>query len=131
MINEKKYYSISEVSKILHIKEHVIRHWDSIDPKTNKIRIQNLSIRTKGGTRFFNQTHIKKLSLLKQLLIENGKRNYSLDLASKILDQNKTNIKKVNISKTNHIESKKDNLISTTKEYIKIKKVINNLKKLL
>ena len=38
MISEKKYYSIREVSQMLDIKEHVIRHWDSIDPKTNKIK---------------------------------------------------------------------------------------------
>ena len=28
----------------------------------NSVRIENLSIRTKGGTRFFNKAHIKKLS---------------------------------------------------------------------
>ena len=32
----KKYLNINEVSKLLDIKEHVIRYWDSIDPKTNK-----------------------------------------------------------------------------------------------
>ena len=62
MKSEKKYYSIREVSQMLDIKPHVIRHWDSIDPKTNKIRIENLSIRTNGGTRYFNKSHIKKIS---------------------------------------------------------------------
>tara|TARA_B100000965_G_C19482982_1_gene709462 strand:+ start:764 stop:997 length:234 start_codon:yes stop_codon:yes gene_type:complete len=73
MISEKKYYSIREVSQMLDIKEHVIRHWDSIDPKTNKLRIEDLSIRTKGGTRFFNKSHIKRISNLKNILKENGK----------------------------------------------------------
>ena len=50
MHKNKQYYNISEVSKILNLKEHVIRHWDSVDPKTNKLRIEGLSIRTKGGT---------------------------------------------------------------------------------
>ena len=101
MKSEKKYYSIREVSKLLNIKEHVIRHWDSIDPKTNKLRIDNLSIRTKGGTRFFNKSHIKKLSTLQNLLKENGKRNYSLDLASKIISQDKNfKIKNDNYNKT-------------------------------
>ena len=36
MIN-KQYYNIKEVSKLLNLKEHVIRHWDSVDPKTKKL----------------------------------------------------------------------------------------------
>ena len=46
MKKSKQYYNIKEVSHILNLKEHVIRHWDSIDPKTNKLRIDGLSIRT-------------------------------------------------------------------------------------
>ena len=128
---EKKYYSIKEVSKMLNIKEHVIRHWDSIDPKTNKLRVDNLSIRTKGGTRFFNKTHIKKISNLFGLLRENGKRNYSLDLASKILLQNKNNKQNLtkNKNETKFIDSK--NLESIDNITLKLYKITNNLKKLL
>ena len=89
MYKNKQYYNISEVSKILNLKEHVIRHWDSVDPKTNKLRIEGLSIRTKGGTRYFNQTHIKKLSNIKNILFEEGKHNYSLDLVNKIISSKK------------------------------------------
>ena len=89
MNKNKQYYNISEVSKILNLKEHVIRHWDSVDPKTNKIRIEGLSIRTKGGTRYFNQTHIKKLSNIKNILFEEGRHNYSLDLVNKIISSKK------------------------------------------
>lgn len=131
MINEKKYYSISEVSQMLQIKEYVIRHWDSIDPKTNKVRIDNLSLRTRGGTRYFNQSHIKKLLILKNLLIENGKRNHSLDLASKIIELNKINLKKTNFSKMTYTESNKNFATISDKRLIRIKKVINNLKKLI
>ena len=88
MIN-KKYLNISEVSKMLQIEEHKIRYWDSVDPKTNKLRIEGLSIRTKGGTRYFNQSHIKKLSNVKNILFEEGKHNYSLDLVKKILSSKK------------------------------------------
>ncbi|MDC0161902.1 MerR family transcriptional regulator [bacterium] len=125
---EKKYFSISEVSKMLDIKEHVIRHWDSIDPKTNKIRIENLSIRTNGGTRFFNKSHIKKLTSIRNLLKENGKRNYSLDLASKIISQNKNKS-----SYDDTIEASKKNFNSSDIDikFDKIKKITNNLKKLL
>ena len=89
MHKNKQYYNISEVSKILNLKEHVIRHWDSLDPKTNKLRIEGLSIRTKGGTRYFNQTHIKKLSNIKNILFEEGRHNYSLDLVNKIISSKK------------------------------------------
>jgi len=89
MHKSKQYYNISEVSKILNLKEHVIRHWDSVDPKTNKLRIEGLSIRTKGGTRYFNQTHIKKLSNIKNILFEEGRHNYSLDLVNKIISSKK------------------------------------------
>ena len=89
MHKNKQYYNIREVSKILNLKEHVIRHWDSVDPKTNKLRIEGLSIRTKGGTRYFNQTHIKKLSNIKNILFEEGKHNYSLDLVNKIISSKK------------------------------------------
>ena len=89
MHKNKQYYNIREVSKILNLKEHVIRHWDSVDPKTNKLRIEGLSIRTKGGTRYFNQTHIKKLSNIKNILFEEGRHNYSLDLVNKIISSKK------------------------------------------
>ena len=101
MIQQKQYKNIKEVSKLLNIKEHVIRYWDSIDPKTEKIRIQGLSTRNRGGTRYFNRDNINKLEQLKNLLFENGKHNYSLDLANKILSSKKNKVselKKSNIT---------------------------------
>ena len=98
---EKQYINIKEVSKLLNIKEHVIRYWDSIDSKTEKIRIQGLSTRNRGGTRYFNRDNINKLEQLKNLLFENGKHNYSLDLANKILSSKKNKVselKKYNIT---------------------------------
>ena len=127
MKSEKKYYSIREVSKMLDIKDHVIRHWDSIDPKTKKLRIDDISIRTKGGTRFFNKYHIKKISHLHSLLKENGKRNYSLDLASKIISQN--NFLKKRISFQHKINNIGDTP-SIIQNYDKIKSIISNLKTL-
>ena len=74
----KTYYSISEVSKLLGIEQHTIRFWDS--------KIENLSKKSeKGKTRFFTQHHIKKLSLLNNLL----KGNSSLELADKIISKQK------------------------------------------
>ena len=112
---EKQYKNIKEVSKLLNIKEHVIRYWDSIDPKTEKIRILGLSTRNRGGTRYFNKDNINKLERLKAVLFENGKHNYSLDLANKILSSKKNKVsdhKKSNITQ---------NVISSKKAEIKIK----------
>lgn len=135
MKSDKKYYSIREVSRMLGIKEHVIRHWDSLDPKTNKLRIQDLSIRTKGGTRFFNKSHIKKILNLKNILKENGKRNYSLDLASKIISNDKNFRKNSNIEFVEHKEEARidknfADSLDFNKYFLKIRSITNNLKKL-
>jgi DNA-binding transcriptional MerR regulator len=126
MITVKKYLSIKEVSQLINIKEHVIRHWDSIDPKTKKLRVEGLSLRTKGGTRYFNRTHIKKISILNNILKDNGKRNYSLDLASKILD----NKAKKTINNVNELDKDMDS-IDLSQKIAKIRNITNNLKKLL
>tara|TARA_B100000886_G_C20155862_1_gene380001 strand:+ start:146 stop:526 length:381 start_codon:yes stop_codon:yes gene_type:complete len=87
MIN-KKYLNISQVSKMLQIEEYKIRYWDSIDPKTNKYRIEGISTKSKGGTRYFNKENIKKLEKLKSILYEGKNHNYSIKLAEKILSSN-------------------------------------------
>ena len=112
---EKQYKNIKEVSIKLNLKEHVIRYWDSIDPKTEKIRFQGLSTRNRGGTRYFNKENINKLEQLKDVLFENGKHIYSLNLANKILSSKKNKIsvlKKYNITQ---------NEISCNKLEIKLK----------
>ena len=108
MIN-KKYLNISEVSKILQIEEHKIRYWDSIDPKTNKYRINGISTKSKGGTRYFNKENIKKLQKLKQILYDGKKHNYSIKLAEKIISSkniifNKKDEKKSNFENSNSYE---------------------------
>ena len=128
MQKNKQYYNIREVSKILNLKEHVIRHWDSLDPKTNKLRIEGLSIRTKGGTRYFNQSHIKKLIHIKNILFEDGKHNYSLDLVNKIMSSKK--LYKYTRSEGD-FEFKDKNLPTDFKNQVKLKKIINNLKSLI
>ena len=94
MIN-KKYLNISEVAKMLQIEEHKIRYWDSVDPKTNKYRIEGISTKSKGGTRYFNMENVKKLQKLKKILYEGDSQNYSIKLAEKILNSKiKSDIKK-------------------------------------
>ena len=99
MIN-KKYLNISEVCKILQIEEHKIRYWDSIDPKTKKYRIEGISTKSKGGTRYFNKENIKKLKILKNILYDGNNHNYSIKLADKILSSNTKldNQKRLNIT---------------------------------
>ena len=99
MIN-KKYLNISEVSKILQIEEHKIRYWDSIDPKTKKYRIEGISTKSKGGTRYFNKENIKKLKRLKNILYDGNNHNYSIKLLGKILSSKTKldNQKRLNIT---------------------------------
>ena len=97
---DKKYLNISEVSKMLQIEEHKIRYWDSIDPQTSKYRIDGISTKSKGGTRYFNRENIKKLQKLKNILYDGDKHNYSIKLAHKILTSK---------GKLNNIDSKKIN----------------------
>ena len=85
----KKYLNISEASKIIGLKEHVIRYWDSIDPKTNKVRVEGISTKTKGGTRYFNKENISKLINLKKIIYENGEHNNLIKLADKVLNTKK------------------------------------------
>ena len=124
MENNKQYFNIKEVSNILNLKEHVIRHWDSIDPKTKRLRIDGLSMRTKGGTRYFNKNHINKLSIIKNILFEEGKHNYSLDLVKKILSSKKLEKKIINENST--FEEPKNHPLN--KNTMKLKKIIKKLK---
>ena len=95
-MTDKKYLNISEVSKMLQIEEHKIRYWDSLDPKTKKYRIEGISTKSKGGTRYFNKDNIRKLQKLKNILYDGEKHNYSIKLADKILTSNIKKLPKKN-----------------------------------
>ena len=100
----KRFINIKEAAKILNLKEHVIRYWDSIDPKTQKIRIGGLSTKSKGGTRYFSKENLLRLEKLKNLMYDNGDPNYSLKLADKILSSRKINNTQ-NISNTEFLSN--------------------------
>ena len=120
----KKYLNISEVAKITGLKEHVIRYWDSKDSKTNKLRVEGISRKSSGGTRYFNKDNIKKLQKLKNLIYDNGNYNPSLKLANQIL-----NSKKINNSIDNYerIETKFEN----GKKAEKIDQILKKMRELL
>ena len=119
---EKKYLNISEVSKMLQIEEHKIRYWDSLDPKTNKYRVEGISTKSKGGTRYFNKENIKKLEKLKDILYDGHNHNYSIRLASKILTSNTKKMPKNN-------KNLSDNQYLYNVE--KIEQILNKMKLLL
>ena len=111
----KKYKTIKEVSRLLNINQHVIRYWDS--------KFEGLSIRfSSKKQRFFNNDHIKKIQDLQKTLYQNGKHNYSLDLAEKIINNKKNNY------------DKNSDYLDPAKNAIDIKKLMTireSLKKLL
>jgi len=115
MMLKKSYYSISEVSKMLNIKEHTIRFWDS--------KLPDLSKRdNKGKSRFFNLKQIEKLSKLNDLL----KKNDSITLAYEILSKKNNKNSLINID-----NNLKDDSIKFQQNIIKIKNISKNLKNLL
>ena len=121
MIN-KKYFNISEVSKMLNIEEHKIRYWDSIDPKTKKYRIEGISTKSKGGTRYFNKENIRKLEKLISILYEGDNHNYSIKLADKILSSKIT----IPNSKDQNTE-----YVKTSDTDQKIEQILNKMRLLL
>tara|TARA_B100000989_G_scaffold39905_1_gene25327 strand:+ start:1347 stop:1736 length:390 start_codon:yes stop_codon:yes gene_type:complete len=126
----KKYLNISEVSKILQIEEHKIRYWDSIDPKTKKYRIDGISTKSKGGTRYFNKENIKKLQRLKNILYDGNNHNNSIKLADKILSSN-TKLDNQNVLKiTNNLNLNNREKIDQILNKMRILLKNNDIKKL-
>ena len=123
MIN-KKYLNISEVSKMLQIEEYKIRYWDSIDPKTNKYRIEGISTKSKGGTRYFNKENIKKIEKVKNILYDGKGQNYPIKLAEKILSSNYklSNKKHENYPNNQHV----DNIEKIEQILNKMRLLLNN-----
>ena len=88
-VRNKNYKSISEVSELLKVKQHVIRYWDS--------QFGGVSTRLDNNKRrYFNSKNIKKLQTLKKLLHTEGKSHHSLEMARKIISGNIIE-KKINI----------------------------------
>ena len=113
-MNDKKYKSIAEVSDLLKINKHVIRYWDS--------KFDGISTRLSDNKRrFFNIENIKKLQELKNILYQNGRHNYSFDLAKKIVSDK---YKKNEISFVKKRGGENINIV-------KLQEISNNLKELL
>ena len=108
---EKHYKSITEVSNELNINKHVIRYWDS--------KFEGISTRLSNNKRrFFSSENIRKLQELKNLLYQNGRHNYSLDLAKKIINKKSSN----NNKSTDHLKQL---------EISELKEILDDLRQLL
>ncbi len=86
-LSNKKYYSISEVSSFLKIKQTEIRYWEKFEPK----------LRSNSATRSYDLKRIKLLLEMKKLIKDKGvkPRNISIYLKSKKKPSyEKTEIKK-------------------------------------
>ena len=113
-MKDKKYKSITEVSELLKINKHVIRYWDT--------KFDGISTRlSKNKRRFFSIENIKKLQEIKNILYQNGRHNYSFDLAKKIVGNKSKNNEISIISKS---DKNKFNIV-------KLQEISNNLKELL
>ena len=112
-MKDKKYLNISEVSRRLQIEEHTIRHWDS--------KVPGISTRLhKNGNRFFNNENIKKIEKLKNLLYANGKKNYTLEIANTLINQNK--------NKNLITDKLKSGKIVNDLNGLKIREILSNLR---
>ena len=97
----KKYYSISEVSSLLGIKQTEIRYWEKFEPKLS----------SKGTTRAYDLKKLKLLIEIKKLIKDQGIKpsKISLYLSNK------------KIKKSHNLEIKK--------ELLKIKNLIKKASK--
>ena len=120
----KKYLNIHEVSKLTGIKEHVIRYWDSIYPKTQEYRFEGISTKSKKGTRYFNKDNISKIQNIKNLLYENGNQNYTLKLVKKILT-------KKNVSNKNQYFDDIATKPNSLKNEVKLRVILNKMRDLI
>ena len=70
---KKRYYSISEVSKMLDVKQHILRYWEG---EFSKLRPR----KNRAGNRSYTERDIKIVMLIKNLLYE---EKYTIEGAKK------------------------------------------------
>tara|TARA_B100000035_G_C21001982_1_gene555405 strand:+ start:857 stop:1186 length:330 start_codon:yes stop_codon:yes gene_type:complete len=93
----KKYYSISEVSSLLGVKQTEIRYWEKFEPK----------LRSKGITRVYDLKKLKLLIDVKKLIKDQGIKPAKISLYlsnKKIRKSNYLDIKKELINIKNLIK---------------------------
>ena len=86
-LSNKKYYSISEVSALLGIKQTEIRYWEKFEPK----------LKSENKSRSYNLKKIKLLIMIKHLIKNQGVKPSKIGLHLKT--RNKPNPQNLNIKK--------------------------------
>jgi len=72
---KKLYYSISEVSRITGLEQHVLRYWESQFPELNPAK-------NRAGNRIYTNKDISLIFEIKHLVREEG---FTIDGAKKVL----------------------------------------------
>ncbi|MFZ1083199.1 MAG: MerR family transcriptional regulator [Candidatus Kryptoniota bacterium] len=72
---KKLYYSISEVSRITGLEQHVLRYWESQFPELNPAK-------NRAGNRIYTNKDISLVFDIKRLVREDG---FTIDGAKKVL----------------------------------------------
>jgi len=72
---KKLYYSISDVSRMTDLKQHILRHWESEFPELHPMK-------NRAGNRIYRLKEIRLLFLIKRLINE---EQYTFDGARKKL----------------------------------------------
>ena len=78
-MNERLYYPISEVCRMLELKPHVLRYWESAFPMLNPHK-------NKAGTRVYRPGDVRTLQYIQRLLYDEG---YTIEGARKKLEDMK------------------------------------------
>ena len=114
----KRYRTISEVSNLLNINQHVIRYWDA--------KFDGISVRLKDNKqRLFNIDNINKIKQLKNILYENGKNNYPLSMAKKLIE--KENQKIINFDNSKVTQHQLFDINELKNISSNLKKILNNI----
>ncbi len=72
---KKLYYSISEVSRITGLEQHVLRYWESQFPELNPAK-------NRAGNRIYTNKDISSIFEIKRLVRDEG---FTIDGAKKVL----------------------------------------------
>lgn len=75
-MSERLYYPISEVCRMLDLKPHVLRYWETAFPMLNPHK-------NKAGNRVYRPGDVRTLQFIKRLLYDEG---YTIEGARKKLE---------------------------------------------
>jgi DNA-binding transcriptional MerR regulator len=102
---KKLYYSISEVSRITGLEQHVLRYWESQFPELNPAK-------NRAGNRIYTNKDISLIFEIKRLVREEG---FTIEGAKKVLGA-KSNGSSQQLVETEEAEEASDNLKQTLLE---------------